>query len=122
MPIVNIKDYPVYGYPSGYGIMQLDPVPSDDERWNWIANVNAGKAHFNGNVEAANALATKVSKYYNGKQPVTALTSDQILTQAYYAYNAGNPSSNGMSNTYYVWDTKKHQWVKNLKANSNGVQ
>ena len=35
---------PVLGVPAGYGMMQLDPVPSVDALWNWQTNVGKGKA------------------------------------------------------------------------------
>jgi hypothetical protein len=35
--------WPVFGPPAGYGIMQLDPAPSQDSLWNWQAAVLAAK-------------------------------------------------------------------------------
>ena len=35
---------PIYGYPAGYGVMQLDtPKPTVGQIWNWQANVDGGK-------------------------------------------------------------------------------
>jgi hypothetical protein len=35
-------DWPVFGPPAGYGIMQVDPVTTQDPLWNWQTAVTAG--------------------------------------------------------------------------------
>lgn len=35
---------PIYGFPGGYGAMQLDPPPSLHEVWNWKANFAAARS------------------------------------------------------------------------------
>jgi len=112
---------PIFGPPSGYGLMQLDPPPSYSEIWDWKANVKAGKEHFDEDIEAARGYATYVRDYYKGKEPVTDLSETQILTQAYYSYNAGRAYwKEGKWWPYYVWDTEKDEWVVNKDASSQG--
>lgn len=40
-----IKACPNFGPPNGWGIMQLDPPPSNTAVWNWQDNVDEGKAY-----------------------------------------------------------------------------
>lgn len=41
----NYMACPNFGGPNGWGIMQLDPPPSDETLWNWKQNIADGKAH-----------------------------------------------------------------------------
>ena len=41
----DFKHCPNFGAPNGWGIMQLDPPPSDEALWNWKQNIADGKAH-----------------------------------------------------------------------------
>ncbi len=41
----DFKHCPNFGDPNGWGIMQLDPPPSDETLWNWKQNIADGKAH-----------------------------------------------------------------------------
>jgi hypothetical protein len=34
---------PIWGTPGGYGMMQVDPPPSQDAIWNWTSAINAGQ-------------------------------------------------------------------------------
>jgi parallel beta-helix repeat protein len=115
------KGLPIFGPPSGYGLMQLDPPPSYKEIWDWKADVKAGKEHFDEDIEAAKGYAAYVRNYYGGKEPVTDLSEEQIFRQAYYSYNAGRAYwKSGKWWPYYVWDAIKDEWVINKDASSQG--
>jgi hypothetical protein len=112
---------PLLGPPSGYGLTQLDPVPSYVELWSWKDNLKSGIAHFDANLKKSRGLSAYVRNYYKGKEPVTDLTDDQILEQAFYFYNAGDATFvKGVWHTYYIWNTINDRWIVNNKANSNG--
>jgi hypothetical protein len=121
------KGLPIFGPPCGYGLMQLDPPPSYREIWDWRANVRGGIEHFNADYKAATGLAAYVKNYYKGKEPVTNLSEEQILRQAYYSYNAGrayrtkDKNNNYIWWPYYVWDTKKDTWTTNKDRSANGA-
>lgn len=114
----DANGYPTFGPPSGYGLMQLDPVPSYNELWDWKANVKEGKDHFDKDIAQSEGLPNYIKKYYNGKENVSELTDDQILRQAYYFYNAGRSYKwkSGNFRTYYIWDTKSDSWIVNSNA------
>jgi hypothetical protein len=42
---------PMFGQPAGYGMTQLDPVPSVDDIWDWTANVRDGLARMDSAAE-----------------------------------------------------------------------
>jgi hypothetical protein len=40
------RDFPLWGKPDGWGIMQVDPPSNDDQLWDWTKNVAEGKRRF----------------------------------------------------------------------------
>ncbi|MFN3872849.1 MAG: hypothetical protein ACK4R9_07595, partial [Ignavibacterium sp.] len=131
------KGYPLYGYPNGYGLLQIDnnPPPSELQLWNWKENRAAGQFRHKKNIEDAKEYGKRVRnrsyiypkeremytikiekeifvmKYVNA----TDLTTDeQILKDAFQRYNSGRP--------YWYWKAEfpndefsPGNWEKNHK-------
>jgi hypothetical protein len=62
----------------GVGIMQLtNPAPTDDQVWDWVANVNAGSAVFRSKLPSARSYPTQVQQSHGFQQAVQALNADR---------------------------------------------
>lgn len=96
-------DFPIWGYPKGYGLTQLDNRATDEQVWNWKDNKAAGKALFDDDWRRSKNLHKTIGHFENGK-PVylwsnaKAPTQDQALRNAYNLYNQGD--------RYYEWELK----------------
>jgi hypothetical protein len=42
---------PLYGYPNGWGIMQIDPPSKEENLWNWIRNMDEAVNRLKGKIE-----------------------------------------------------------------------
>ena len=42
----NSQQFPLWGYPDGWGVMQVDPPSNDEQLWDWKKNVAEGKRRF----------------------------------------------------------------------------
>jgi hypothetical protein len=106
-----IKDYdfPLWGYPNGYGLMQLDnsPAATDEQVWDWKENLAGGEAHFGQTKSSALALPATYRARTNlrvddeqwlpiGYQNAADFsTNEQILKETYQEYNS--------SSKYWRW-------------------
>ena len=114
----NPKGYPIYGYPNGFGLLQIDnPPPSELQLWNWKENRAEGQRRHDRNINLAqnygnrirngnyidnkekNLYKIKISKnniiimkYINATDLVT---DEQLLKDAFQRYNSGRP--------YWYW-------------------
>jgi hypothetical protein len=92
--------WPKYGYPNGYGLMQLDnnPPAREDQLWNWKRNLEGGKAIYNRGVIYS-------EDYFNSRGLST--DSEEFKVNTFHLYNTGK--------FYYLWDKKNKKWIKNPK-------
>jgi hypothetical protein len=49
------SDKPIFGPRHGFGLAQLDPPPDYADYWDWIANLEDGVTHTNGDFQSAQA-------------------------------------------------------------------
>jgi len=107
-------DFPLWGYPDGWGIMQVDPPSNDDQLWDWTKNVAEGKRRFqHEKVELARTYAQRVRNgrtwYKDGKgnrktnDPIKKpwewykvayenaedLSEDEMVNEMFQRYNGG---------------------------------
>ena len=84
----NSGDYkwcPNFGGPNGWGIMQLDPPPSDETLWNWKVNIADGKAHL------ANPCRTKAEAWMASQESQQqAEEPDKPLENYVFTFNGVN--------------------------------
>jgi hypothetical protein len=66
---------PNWGYPDGWGIMQLDPPPSPQHMWDWRANVAAGLARIAEKRQIASAHLTTQITHQMEDNPEDTLAS-----------------------------------------------
>ena len=92
---------PLWGPPTGFGVMQIDPPANVAEVFNWRTNI----------ADALDLLATKkneIAGYVNRTQQqypnATDFTPDQLQLMIYQYYNGGY---------YYKWGDPSTSWVKN---------
>ncbi|MBI2428479.1 MAG: hypothetical protein HYV29_06725 [Ignavibacteriales bacterium] len=96
-------NFPIFGDPHGYGLMQLDfPSASDEQVWNWKANKEAGKAlfaekksiatNFPKSIRNRTKLPKKDEKYLSSgyKGATDFNTTELILRESFQRYNGGN--------------------------------
>jgi hypothetical protein len=96
---------PLFGKPHGYGVMQIDtPRATDEQVWDWQANVAAGVSLYNTKVKEITSLYTRLGKKYG-----VYLSSDQLQTAVIQYYNGG---------LYWVWSGNSKTWVKGSKLPS----
>ena len=90
-PYGQADGFPVYGYPNGYGLMQIDNSPESTELdlWNWKINLNDGK------VKIINSLIKETDIFLQYKFDHN---SETFLKNLFERYNAGP------INTYSKWD------------------
>ena len=83
---------PKWGDPQGYGIMQVDPPPQNNDLFDWVTNIADGKTVLAGKQSAASsAWNNSVSKYkqwakaHNGTPPPPA---DVAYTYCTFSYSS----------------------------------
>jgi hypothetical protein len=72
--------WPLYGYPNGYGLMQLDnnPAPTENQLWNWKANLDVGKnKYFNIKSITKKWMNKEAGKQYSDNDEVVLKCSFQ---------------------------------------------
>ena len=109
----------------GVGVMQLTPPSSDEQVWDWQANVNAGIGVFDNKLLAAiaheetdqstvqnmlNALVAAGKPYTSVEMDYTPDMLVQDAVQAYNGYFAWQPSTN-LSDYYPVNGKVTVKWV-----------
>jgi hypothetical protein len=94
--------FPLFGKPHGYGLMQLDnPIATPEQVWNWRANLQKGKDHFDKLFDLAGSYDSRIkegkTKVYNNK------------TQKWEANDPDPHDINGDDDPWYYVDggTKK---------------
>ncbi len=66
----NIIGNPIYGYPNGYGLAQLDNPPAIPQQlWNWIANRQGGVNLFDEKERQARAYLLRLANRQNSPAP-----------------------------------------------------
>ncbi|MBP9582958.1 MAG: hypothetical protein KBE38_12430 [Ignavibacterium sp.] len=105
----SLNGFPIWGWPHGYGLMQIDnPRASDEEIWNWKKNVDAGKRLIQDKKSIfADPRYEKVIKKYTA---ANYYSDNELMMQLWQLYNGG---------FYYKWKPdfpkKKNstgKWVK----------
>ncbi|MEO8231936.1 MAG: hypothetical protein ABI638_06615 [Ignavibacteriota bacterium] len=105
----SLNGFPIWGWPHGYGLMQIDnPSASDEEIWNWKKNVDAGKRLIQDKKSIfADDRYEKVIKKYSA---ANYYSDNELMMQLWQLYNGG---------FYYKWKPdfpkKKNstgKWVK----------
>jgi hypothetical protein len=91
---------PLFGKPSGFGVMQLDPPPSKESIWSWKVNVDAAKKLYTQKQKDARAYPARTRKKFPDARDFTAA---ELKLETYQRYNGG---------AYWAWDDKKKKWVK----------
>lgn len=89
--------WPIYGYPNGYGLMQLDnPAPTEKMLWNWKTNVDNGAQLFNNK--------KSIAKNFLEKHGSDSYSQNQLLVEAFQRYNGGS---------YWQWSKEngKSMWI-----------
>lgn len=92
---------PLFGAPSGIGIMQLErPYRSEREVWDWRSNVAAGVALFERKREELRHHFENVRRAH---PDASALTPTQFKLALYQYYNGG---------VYFRWDERARRWER----------
>jgi hypothetical protein len=86
----NDHDYPVWGTPSGYGIMQVDPPSNNEQVWNWKANIEEGCSRFGDKKAWAKKYPARTRNRGGKNKYATDFNNDQWLTEAFQEYNGFN--------------------------------
>jgi hypothetical protein len=97
--------WPKYGYPNGYGLMQIDNTPSavEEKLWNWKSNIDGGKSRFT-------TAKSEVQEYIDENN---ATYVDSIFyMNAYQNYNSG-------IRRYWDWDKRKEIWKESENKGNN---
>lgn len=115
----NDSGLPVFGPPSGFGLMQLDPPSSSVQIWNWLTNVKEGKSRWREKIAMSRAYVRQVKKA-NADQKVTNLSPEQEKRQAAYLYRGGCWVG-GEFQYYYIWNRASKQWELNPNAEPTSV-
>ncbi|HSD63000.1 MAG TPA: hypothetical protein VLB50_04350 [Ignavibacteriaceae bacterium] len=94
--------WPLYGYPNGYGLMQIDnrPAAVEEQLWNWKANINGGIVHFDS------------AKAYSERYMKNAIKNGAIRTDSIYYMNAFQNYNGGR---YWDWKGKEQGWQENTQ-------
>lgn len=91
---------PIFGPPSGFGVMQLDPPPSPEVIWNWKANVDAGIKVYKTKLREAKGYPARVRK--NKFPEARDFNEKELKLEAYQRYNGG---------AYWEWSNPQKKWV-----------
>lgn len=110
---------PVFGPPSGFGLMQLDPPSSSDQIWSWLKNVQEGKSRWQEKI-AMSKYHVKQVKKANADQKVPNLSPEQKEREAAYLYRGGCWVG-GEFQYYYIWNRTSQQWEANPNAEPTSV-
>lgn len=110
---------PVFGPPSGFGLMQLDPPSSSDQIWSWLKNVQEGKSRWREKI-AMSKYHVKQVKKANADQKVPNLSPEQQEREAAYLYRGGCWVG-GEFQYYYIWNRTSQQWEPNPNAEPTSV-
>lgn len=110
---------PVFGPPSGFGVMQLDPPSYSVQIWSWLRNVQEGKSRWREKIAMSRAYVKQVKKA-NADQKVTNLSPQQDERQAAYLYRGGCWVG-GQFQYYYIWSRASQQWELNPNAEPTSV-
>jgi len=97
--------WPKYGYPNGYGLMQIDNTPAavEEQLWNWKSNIDVGKSRFT-------TAKSEVQEYID-KNNATYVDS-VFYMNAYQNYNSG-------IRRYWDWDKRKGIWKESENKGNN---
>ena len=90
--------WPRYGYPNGYGLMQIDNPPATEKQiWNWQSNLDAGSDLY------FNDMKPRVQNYLDEHTPYE---EEILLKCAFQKYN--------YSKEYlYIWNDETEEWEIN---------
>jgi len=92
------KDWPVYGYPNGYGLMQIDnPAAVEEQLWNWKSNIKGGEKIFNGKKKDASDVFLK------WKWPLDENGQKYLMINSFHRYNANI--------SYYIYIPLSKEWI-----------
>jgi len=97
--------WPKYGYPNGYGLMQIDNSPAavEEKLWNWKSNIDGGRSRFG---------TSKVeSQRYIDDNNATYVDS-VFYMNAYQNYNSG-------IRRYWNWNKRKGIWEESNNKGNN---
>jgi len=99
------KGWPLYGYPNGYGLMQIDNSPAavEEKLWNWKSNIDGGKSRFN--------VSKQFAQQYIDEQGAT-FEEDKFYMNAYQNYNSG-------IRRYWDWDDFENVWKESENKGKN---
>jgi hypothetical protein len=119
----NSDGTPNWGLPQGYGIMQVDPPPSQQEVWDWTANIAGGKYLLLTKENAATTAWNNALDGFNnwnsthlGNQ-VLSLDQDQSLYQALRVWQCTFSSNPPDSSSHLLRDAI---WIMRYNGNSGG--
>ncbi len=102
---------PVFGAPSGFGVMQLDPPDTARQIWDWQQNVDGGKVRFQ-------TAQTVVNNYYArtiGANPkLRQPSTDERVCSAMTYYNGG-----GANGFHYIPNAAGDDWIRNPNPTGN---
>lgn len=107
----NQSGNPIYGYPNGFGLMQIDTPPATEvQLWNWRENIEAGKQLLDEKYSIANHIYLSIKKKYSNAQNYN---NTELLKQTFQLYNGGK---------YYYWipenakdKNSSGKWIKSTK-------
>lgn len=88
------KNFPIFGAPHGYGLMQLDPPDNNEEVWDWKANAKEGQSRFAKKKNLATKYPSRVKEKGGAYRYATNYTQQQFLTDAFQLYNGYH---------YWIW-------------------
>ena len=92
---ISDGDFPIWGDPKGYGLMQLDnPRATDEQVWNWKANRAAGQALFAIKKSWATSYPSVVRSWGGVYRYASNYTQQEFLTDAFQLYNGWH---------YWIW-------------------
>jgi len=97
--------WPKYGYPNGYGLMQIDNTPAavEEKLWNWKSNIDGGKNRFT-------TAKSEVQDYIDNNN---ATKVDSVFyMNAYQNYNSG-------IRRYWDWNKRKEIWKESEYKGDN---
>lgn len=125
---VSDFNFPIFGDPHGYGLMQLDyPRSTDEQVWNWKANKAAGKALLASKKIDAQGYPGRIrAKAQKGKIDLGYLntsnfnTDELIWKETFQRYNGGG-------NWYWKPDQLKNpksdgKWIQRTGTTGYGVK
>jgi hypothetical protein len=121
-PMINspqMAGMPVYGYPGGYGLLQLDPPTYPADIWNWQQNISDWQTSLQGQAgpEVGSLNGTSSAAYpfwirqvmqwqnYNcGQYPCASNNGAPVITNSkpvYWVQDPGQPSTGNPNPTNY---------------------